>query len=387
MFNRILVPLDGSPLAERAIPHASHFARIFGGNLVLLQVLDPSSYRENAGAVDPLNWQIRKTEADLYLKGVAGRLREQGIQAEPILREGRAAENIVDYAQNENIDLLVLTTHGASGLTRWNISSVLSKVVDKVYLPVLVIRAYQVSGQNWKEEVASSQANIQAPAHENAQANTANAGTNAVGSAGLAPATSVPVTSSHPASVSDAGIRYNRILFPIDSSRRAECALPSGIRLVESEQKLREIDGHPNTSEEETSLILLSVIKPPELPVPAPYPEEFQQLSDRFMQISRETVREYLNEMKARLPVKAETHILENESVPAAIHEMVEKENIDLVVFCAHGKTGRINWPYGSVSRNYIEHGTQSVLVIQDVPRSQVKLTSAEIAAKKYGRR
>jgi nucleotide-binding universal stress UspA family protein len=118
-----------------------------------------------------------------------------------------------------------------------------------------------------------------------------------------------------------------------------------------------------------------------------PYPEELQQLSDRFMEISRKAVREYLYEVQSRLPVKTEIHILENESISASIHETVEKMNIDLVVFCAHGKTGRIYWPYGSVSRNYIEHGTKPVLIIQDVPRSQVQPTSAEIAAKKYGRR
>lgn len=55
MFNRIHVPLDGSTLAERAIPHAEQFARIFGSSIVLLQVLDPTSFHENPSAVDPLS--------------------------------------------------------------------------------------------------------------------------------------------------------------------------------------------------------------------------------------------------------------------------------------------------------------------------------------------
>ena len=74
MFNRILVPLDGSKLSERAIPHAEQFARIFGSTIVLLQVLEPSSYQENPNPVDPLSWQIRKTEADMYLQDVARRM-------------------------------------------------------------------------------------------------------------------------------------------------------------------------------------------------------------------------------------------------------------------------------------------------------------------------
>jgi nucleotide-binding universal stress UspA family protein len=392
MFNRILVPLDGSPLAERAIPHASHFARIFGGNIILLQVLDPAPYRENASAVEPLNWQIKKTEADLYLKGVAERLREQKIQAEYILREGRAPENIVDYAQNEDINLIVLTTHGAGGLTRWNTSSVLTKVIDKVYLPVLIIRAYQVSEQNAAGETAYANADVQQPAPGNAHnaaaiVNGPSSGSTEVGSPRSFSTASIPMAGGSEMQVTDAGIRYHRILIPIDSSRRAECSLPTGIGLIEGEEKLHQSGRKKGQSEENATLVLTSVIKPPELPIPAPYPEELQQLSDRFMQISREAVREYISEIQARIPVKTEINIVENESVPSAIHDLVDKENIDLVVFCAHGKTGRNNWPYGSVSRNYIEHGTQPVLVIQDVPRSQVRPTSAEIAAKKYGRR
>ncbi len=390
MFNRILVPLDGSPLAERAIPHALHFARIFGGNIILLQVLDPTPYRENTTAVEPLHWQIRKTETDLYLKTITEQIRQQGVQAEHVLREGRPPENIVDFAQNENIDLLVLSTHGAGGLTRWNTSSVINKVIEKVYTPLLIVRAYHLPGQNgFKEASAASEvpaAAVNAGAEgQAAEAHRAEAQRAAApyGSAAkpYAPAgLSVPVTAAPADSEAYPTIHYNRILLPIDSSRRAECSLPSGIGLVEGEEKLRKQEPQDNERDQTgaakpdaaATLLLAAVIKPPELPIPAPYPEELQQLSDQFMKISRNAVHDYLEETQARIPVKTETRIVENESIHASIHELVEKENIDLVILCAHGKTGRINWPYGSVSRNYIEHGTQNVLVIQDVPRSQV---------------
>ena len=58
------------------------------------------------------------------------------------VREGKAAENIVDFAHTENIDLLIICTHGSSGLSRWNISSVTQKVINLIYLPVLIIRSY-----------------------------------------------------------------------------------------------------------------------------------------------------------------------------------------------------------------------------------------------------
>ncbi len=64
MFKRILVPLDGSSYAERALSHAEEFARIFDASITLLRVLEPSPQHDKPLPVDPLNWQIRKTEAE-----------------------------------------------------------------------------------------------------------------------------------------------------------------------------------------------------------------------------------------------------------------------------------------------------------------------------------
>jgi nucleotide-binding universal stress UspA family protein len=190
MFKRILVPLDGSPLAEQAIPHAELFARIFGSKIILLQVLEPTSYHENPKAVDPLTWQIRKAESDMYLQGLALRIQKnlgENLQnkngktknrVDYVIREGKIAENIVNFAHSEKIDLLVISSHGSGGLSRWNISSVTQKVINLIYLPVLIVRAY-------------TQPNL-------------NEGLNF----------------------------YRRILLPIDSSRRAECSLSAGIELA-----------------------------------------------------------------------------------------------------------------------------------------------------------
>jgi nucleotide-binding universal stress UspA family protein len=134
--------------------------------------------------------------------------------------------------------------------------------------------------------------------------------------------------------------------------------------------------------------MLAAVIRPPEIPIPEPYPVEIGQLSAQLMQASRQAVNDYLNEMKVRLSVECETCLIENNSVSSAIQDLASQEtDIDLVVLCAHGYTGQSTWPYGSVARNYMEHGTKPVLVIQDVPRSRVKPTAAEIAAEKSGGR
>lgn len=362
MFNRILVPLDGSTIAERTIPHAAQFARIFGSDIILLQVLDPVSYHDNPNPVDPLNWQIRKAEAEIYMKGLATQLLEyleessikgkdsqiksagtNNERVEYVILEGKTAENIINFAHTKNIDLVVLSTHGAEGLSRWNISSVTQKVIEQIYLPILIIRSFKTP------ELESKR------------------------------------------------IRYRDILLPIDSSRRAENALSAGISIIQSgansslDSPTNPLEPHqPGTAAASLNnkLILATVIKPPELPIPEPFPAEVEQLSEKFIQVCRAAVRDYLNKIKDQLPVECETVVLENKSVPAAIHELANmKENIDLVVLSAHGYTGQSTWPYGSVTRNFIEHGIKPVLVIQDVPRAKVQPTAAEIAADKTGGR
>lgn len=359
MFNRILVPLDGSPLAERAIPHALEFARIFNSNIILLQVLDPTSFHENPNSVDPLSWRIRKAEAEMYLKRTAARLQadleesfsegkndlkkgknEKDVRVEYSIQEGKTADNIINFAHSEKIDLLVISSHGSGGLSRWNISSITQKVINLIFLSVLIVRAY-----------------------------------------------------IHP-KTEDSRIHYRGVLLPIDTSRRAECALSAAITLarggkpakVSSEK--RSILTQSAGSTTQTKLYLASVIKPPEIPTPEPYPVEISRLNEQVMEVSRQAVRRYLDELKARLSVLYESFFIENTSVSSAIQNLTnQEEDIDLVILCAHGYTGETTLPYGSVARNYIEHGTKPVLIIQDVLRSHVQRTAAEIAAEKSGGR
>lgn len=382
MFNRILVPLDGSPLAERAIMHAEYFARVFGGQVVFLQVLDPAPFHENTHAIEPLNWQIRKAEADLYLRGVAERLREHGIATDHALREGRTAENIVDFAHTENIDLVVLSTHGAGGLTRWNMSSVVNKVLNKVYLPLLIVRSYLGVDPATVGGIHAATASEAAAASSESSVSSAPAALN--GEEGQA----VQPTQKHMIAVTGepGSITYRRILLPIDSSRRAECALPAAVVLA-TPPRSNETD-QPAADEEGTAtLVLVGVVRQPELPIPQPYPDEIRQMVDHFNEMSHTAVESYLKEMQGRIPTTSEIRVVESDSVPSAIYDLAEKENADLVILCAHGQTGGMQWPYGTVARNYIEHGDRTVLVIQDVPRSQVRPTTVESAAEKYGRR
>ena len=271
------------------------------------------------------------------MQGIAAQIRENlgeslpGSDENPSrveysIREGKTAENIVDFAHAENIDLLVMSTHGSSGLSRWNISSVTQKVIDLVYLNVLVVRAYDQ------------------------------------------------------ALLEKGQMHYRRILLPFDSSRRAETSLAAAVALSRGETAMVEMTETPK-------LILAAIIKPPEIPIPKPYPMEIGQLSDQLMEVSRKSVSYYLAEMKERLPVECETRQVENDGVSFAIQELAGEEGIDLVVLSAHGYTGQFIWPYGTITQNYLEYGTKPVLIIQDVPRSKVRPTAAQVAAEISGRR
>lgn len=353
MFKQILVPLDGSALAERAIPHAEHFARIFGANITLLQVLEPAPHPDEHHPVDPVSWQMRKAEANLYLKETAEKIQKNltgDVQADNVakqphvdysIREGKTPENIIDFAHNENIDLLIICTHGSGGLSRWTVSSVVQKVINLIYLPVLIVRAYP------------------------------------------------------PPSMEESRVPYRHILLPIDSSRRSECSFPAAIALASgvppTSDQFSDGSGAPDAAlkiaEPKAKLFLAAINKPPEIPILEPFVAEIGQLTDQLMRISREALNSYLNEMNERLPVKSETSVVESPDVTSAIHQLAEQENIDLVILCAHGYSGQFTLPYGNVARNYIEHGTRSVLIIQDIHRSQVRPNAVEIAADQTGRR
>jgi nucleotide-binding universal stress UspA family protein len=143
MFSRILLPLDGSPLAECVLPHAVAWAQAFESKVTLLQVVEPLTSRRGTRAVDPLRWEIRKAEAQAYLTEVGERLGGLGLETEEVVLEGAGAERILGFAHEQDVDLVILSSHGRGGLSKWNINSTVQKVILQAYVPVLIVRAYQ----------------------------------------------------------------------------------------------------------------------------------------------------------------------------------------------------------------------------------------------------
>jgi nucleotide-binding universal stress UspA family protein len=154
MYQKILAPLDGSNLAECTLEHIRSVASgCHVPEVVLLTVLEPVMFpvfyptsREQVDAarsvVDNKRSQMHKN-ADDYLSSAAEKLKASGISVRTVIieekEEKRAADAILDYAKNNGIDLIILSTHGRSGISRWAFGSVADKVVRYSQVPVLTI--------------------------------------------------------------------------------------------------------------------------------------------------------------------------------------------------------------------------------------------------------
>lgn len=178
MINKIVVLLDGSPLARRVLPHALSLSNAFkDAEVILLQVLEPKG-KSGTGRLDPVDWQFRKVEAQAFLNAVQVEWKERQPAPEVKLLEGPAASRIIEYIDETNPDLVMFSSHGNSGLSSWNLGSVAQKIIDRASRSFMLIPAYKQI-----EEAVEK-------------------------------------------------IRYKRIFVPLDGSKRAEFVLPVATRLA-----------------------------------------------------------------------------------------------------------------------------------------------------------
>ncbi len=147
MYKRILVPLDGSGLAEKALNHAKTMATACGpAEIDLMFVSEPlaTSVVEPYADEDKAYFSLSDKKAEAwgkdYLAKIAQNLKEDGIATKGIVLKGKPAEKILDYAAKNAIDLIVMSTHGRSGFNRWAFGSVAEKVIKASTSPVLIVR-------------------------------------------------------------------------------------------------------------------------------------------------------------------------------------------------------------------------------------------------------
>jgi nucleotide-binding universal stress UspA family protein len=145
-LSEILLPLDGSPLAEAAIEPAMALARLWDAEISLVQVVQPVALTTDPPLAFPTEIDdqltaIRREAAQDYLRDVAERLREQGVRASGVaFLGGGVAETLLHLARPERVGLLAMATHGRGGVRRLVLGSVADKLVRAAEVPVLVCR-------------------------------------------------------------------------------------------------------------------------------------------------------------------------------------------------------------------------------------------------------
>ena len=147
MYQTIMVPLDGSELAECVLPHVESLVR--GGEVkkvILSQVIKPFFPHPGYSVIsESLTKEIEgahETAANDYLRKIADRLTlPAGVQLETRALFGNVAETLVDFVQKSPVDLIVIATHGRSGVGRWVLGSVADRLLHALTVPVLMVRA------------------------------------------------------------------------------------------------------------------------------------------------------------------------------------------------------------------------------------------------------
>jgi nucleotide-binding universal stress UspA family protein len=150
-YTRIVVPVDGSVLAETVLPHVVSLARRYGAAVELVRAYAPppsllaasaaSSMPGSGPMLDPAPFiAAGKQEADLYLERLAERLAAAGIAVEPRRLDGMPGESVVAAAREAGADLIAMTTHGRGGLGRLVLGSVADYVLQHAPCPLLLIR-------------------------------------------------------------------------------------------------------------------------------------------------------------------------------------------------------------------------------------------------------
>ena len=160
MYTKIMVPLDGSELAECVLPHVE--ALIDGcrvASIVLVRVVEPAApvlsetTPIGAAGLDKLIETYRKIEADRktaagdYLKKTAARLTGQGPRITTAVLAGNVADMLADFTESQGVDLILIATHGRSGISRWIRGSIADRVLRFAQVPVMMVRAPGACGE------------------------------------------------------------------------------------------------------------------------------------------------------------------------------------------------------------------------------------------------
>lgn len=334
MFHRILVPLDGSRRAEHAIPLAARLARASEGTLVFVRVVLPpheiGSYGvawEQSVVVRPDSYEKHMAEAEHYLsetrQAYASDL--QGIKTELDIETGAITPAILSAARLEAIDLIVLCSHGESGLTRWILGSTAQETIHQSLVPVLVLNE---SGGIFLQDPAS---------------------------------------------------RPMRMLIPLDGSVLSEAALQPALQVLTAEASrfpgelhLVHVVDLPAASGQTRS----------QANVPASMHEEARQEAETYLKALRARLLEQIPPASRptitwSVVINPDvTEAILRQAVPADTH--AEDNGYDIIALATHGRSGLRRLIMGSVATRLLGASKQPLLIVRPSQHPQAQTDAPE---------
>jgi nucleotide-binding universal stress UspA family protein len=308
MFNRILVPLDGSQLAEGALPYALSLAAALDASLTLLTVVQPMQLISDYYIPYDASLEAEQlAAAGAALDETADSLRHAGARVMTAVAVGYAASEILHYTEENGIDGIVMATHGRGGAFHWAFGSVARKVLTAATVPTLVVRAQE------------------APTH---------------------PETAATI---------------GRILVPLDGSERAESVLPLVMDLARSSGAsvtLARIVQFPG------GIYFAS----PYAPMVAA--ETFDQSMAETREAAKAYLHAAADRFRAA-GIGAET-VMQDGDAAGRLLRLLDAQPFDLVVMATHGRTGIPRFVLGSVAERMIEASHTPVLLVRSLNASTV---------------
>jgi len=288
MWKKILVPLDGSDLAELALPYAEELANAFKSEIILLHVSEPSEDRY-------------RHMHELYVKEVADRVKERFKKVTPVVVSGKPADEIISYADKNKVGIIIMTSHGRSGIMSWATGSIASKLLQGAAAPLLLVRAAK-PGRKAQREVL-----------------------------------------------------LNRILLPLDGSEAGEAAVEYIGEMMSRLESEVTLFGVVSSGQHIRSVGGLDYIN---------YPEEQLELFKKEAQEYLDGVYRRLKRRKGTVKVVLKVGEKAGD-VGQEILKYAEEKKVNLIAISSHGHSGIEKWVFGSIANKVVLNSQSPVLVVK----------------------
>ncbi|MBN1644328.1 MAG: universal stress protein [Dehalococcoidales bacterium] len=146
LFGKILLPLDGSKIGEAALSYVNEIAQKLQGEVILLSVIESGQHVHTIGGRDYIRFteqqvESMRSEANEYLAATSKKLSDKGIKVRSVMKDGNAAKGIIDFAKENDIRLIAMSSHGKSGMREWVFGSISNKVLQTGKVPILLVRS------------------------------------------------------------------------------------------------------------------------------------------------------------------------------------------------------------------------------------------------------